>query len=153
MKWNADTGSFEAEREDGMLSEHTNMERVKPHAPPASTPARPKNPSPDNFSVILDALPSHILYDDCEYPRTIPEAEARIFAALAVECISSDLLHRPPYSAYQTWTEAQQQRFRKAEISVALRLLRLAGRKHPAPEGDDEQRMLQRDSEAVRNTD
>ncbi len=142
--WNATTGEFEkVEREgDGKVGNERNQletKEVRPRTPIPTKRGRTMKASADDVDV-LSELPSHIEYDSPEFPRTIPEAEARILASLAVECISSDLLHRPPYSAYQQWTEAQQKRFRKAERMVALRLLRLAGIKHPAPEGDEHER-------------
>ena len=143
-KWNATTGEFEEVEHEaaGKLVMRDNQMKpveVMPHAPSPAKSKRVKNPTADDVD-ILSELPPHIEYDSAEFPRTIPEAEARILASLAVECISSDLLHKSPYSAYQQWTPAQQQRFRKAENNVALRLLRLAGRKDPAPEGDTHER-------------
>ena len=144
-KWNATTGEFEEVEHEAagklVMRDDNQMKpmEVMPRAPLPTKGKSVKNPSADDID-ILGELPSHIEYDSAEFPRTIPEAEARILASLAVECISSDLLHKSPYSAYQQWTTAQQQRFRKAENKVALRLLRLAGIKHPAPEGDEHER-------------
>ena len=143
-KWNATTGGFEEVEHEAagksvMRDNQVKSMEVPPRAPTPAKEKSVKNPSADDID-ILSLLPSHIEYDSADFPRTIPEAEARILASLAVECISSDLLHKPPYSAYQQWTTAQQQRFRKAENKVALRLLRLAGIKHPAPEGDEHER-------------
>ena len=143
-KWNATTGEFEEVECEGngkmvMRENQTKTTEVMPRTPSPAKGKSAKNPSADDID-ILRLLPPHIEYDSDEFPRTIPEAEARILARLAVECISSDLLHKSPYSAYQQWTTEQQQRFRKAENKVALRLLRLAGIKHPAPEGDEHER-------------
>ena len=140
-RWNPDTGAFDKVERGGVDADvRAPIGNVaKKNAPRAPSPPKgdeSMNASPDDFDTIFDELPPHIEYDGEDFPRTIPEAEARIFASLAIECIASDLLHRTPYSAYQTWSEAQQRRFRKAEVAVARRLLRIAGKKHPAPQGD-----------------
>lgn len=132
MKWNADTGEFEVEHEAKKDTMKREVGKTIGSAPRA--PVTTKGGDEINLSTIFSMLPDHILYDDTEFPRTLPEAEARVLASLAIECIGGDILHKPPYSGYAQWTDAQQRRFRKAEMNIALRLLRIAGKRHPAPE-------------------
>lgn len=128
MKWNADTGEFEVE------NEARKRRKVKTIGSAPRPPVTTKETDEINLSTMFSTLPDHILYDDAEFPRTLSEAEARVLAALAIECIGGDILHEAPFSGYAQWTDAQQRRFRKAEMNIALRLLRIAGKKFPAPE-------------------
>ena len=142
MKWNPDTGEFEVEREDGKRKREQPTETpstkhgIKPHAPVRPSTPRPKNPSPnvDDLYKLLDDMPEHLEFDIEAFPRTIPEAEARVLSVLVFQCIAGEDVHQ--WVNYGYWTEPQQRRFRKAEVAVAHRLIRMALRKHPVPLGD-----------------
>ena len=139
MKWNADTGEFEVEREDRKRKREqpkaNKLERCDPHAPARDTWVEPKNPPiVDEPERLLEEMPKHLIFDVEEFPRTIPEAEARVLSVLAFQFIAGEDIHE--WVNYDYWTEPQQRRFRKAEVAVARRLIRMALKKHPVPLGD-----------------
>ena len=139
MKWNPETGEFEVEREDQKRKREQPdaniLGRCDPHAPAQDTQVEPKNPPiVDEPDRLLEIMPEHLIFDVEEFPRTIPEAEARVLSVLAFQFITGEYVHE--WVNYDYWTEAQRRRFRKAEVNIARRLLSMALKKHPAPLGD-----------------